>query len=358
MLVAGRIVQGLAAAAFVPNSLSLLTATFTDNPARSRAIAAYGAMAGLGFVAGMVGGGVITEVWGWRWIFWINVPVVALMLALAPVLPEHRGPEPRGRVDAAGGVAVTLGLSAVIFAITSGPERGWLSATTVCSGLFGLAALGAFLAVERRHPDPLVPPSVAARPAVAVPNAAITLQSMVGIAWLFLLTLYFQDIRGMTPFTSGLWFAPMTVASVVGAAFAGRAALRFGLRPTAITGQMCMAGGLVIMALGVGVPGGFAAVIAGMALGETGFMLGSVAFTIAATGSLGDDQAGLAAGLVNVASQLGGGTGLGIVASLFAGATGPTSVAPIQMGFLFCMAFSAGALLLAARLHRTRVAVT
>jgi EmrB/QacA subfamily drug resistance transporter len=347
MLFAGRVVQGLAAGAFVPNSLSLLTATFAESRSRSRAIAAYGAMAGLGFVAGMVGGGVITEVWGWRWIFLINVPVVAVMLPLSGALPEYRGGDGRGPVDAAGGVAVTTGLAALIFAVTSGPRLGWLSAPTVASGLLGLAAIGAFIAIERRHPRPLVPPSVVARRDVAVPNAAVALQSMVGIAWLFLLTLFFQDVRAMSPLVSGLWFTPMTVASVVGAAIAGRAALRFGIRPTAVTGQLLMAGGLVAMTLGVAAPTGFAAVITGMVLGETGFMLGSVAFTIAATSSLDDHHAGLAAGLLNTATQLGGGVGLGIVASLLAGATGKADVASLQISFLACIAFSAGALVLA-----------
>jgi EmrB/QacA subfamily drug resistance transporter len=358
MLVAGRVMQGLAAGAFVPNSLSLLTATFAESRARSRAIAAYGAMAGLGFVAGMVGGGVITELWGWRWIFWINVPVIALMLALGRAVPEHRGQGRRGPVDAAGGIAVTIGLAAVVFAVTLGPELGWRSAATVGSGLFGLGAIAGFVAVERRHPDPLVPPSVVVRRAVAVPNAAVALQSMVGIAWLFLLTLYLQDVRGMNPFVSGLWFTPMTLASVAGAAIAGRAVLRFGIRPTAVTGQLLVTAGLVVMMLGVATPTGFAAVVAGMTLGETGFMLGSVAFTIAATSSLDDRQAGLAAGLINTATQLGGGVGLGIVASLFADTTGRTAIASIQIGFLTCVAFSAGALLLASQLHRSRVPAT
>jgi EmrB/QacA subfamily drug resistance transporter len=351
MLFTGRVVQGLAAGAFVPNSLSLLTATFADSRSRSRAIAAYGAMAGLGFVAGMVGGGVITEVWGWRWIFWVNVPVVGLMLALSRSLPEYRGGNQREPVDAAGGVAVTAGVAALIFAVTSGPKLGWLSVPTVSSGLFGLAAIGAFVVIERRHPQPLVPPSVVARPAVAVPNAAVALQSMVGIAWLFLLTLYFQDVRGMNALVSGLWFTPMTVASVLGASVAGRAALRFGLRRTAVTGQMMVAGGLVAMTLGVASPAGLAAVVTGMVLGETGFMLGSVAFTIAATSSLADEQAGLAAGLLNTATQLGAGVGLGIVASLFAGATGTATVGYLQVGFLTCIAYGAGALLLASRIR-------
>jgi EmrB/QacA subfamily drug resistance transporter len=348
MLVAGRILQGLSAGAFVPNSLSLLTATFTEARARSRAIAAYGAMAGLGFVAGMVGGGVITELWGWRWIFWINVPFAALMLGSARALAEHRGTSRRGRLDAAGGVTVTIGVTAVIFAVTSGPRLGWLSVATVGAGLLGLAATGAFVAVERRHADPLLPPSVVARPAVAVPNAAIVLQSMVGIAWLFLLTLYFQDVRGLSPLASGLWFTPMTVASVAGAAFAGRVAVKFGIRRTAVAGQLLVAGGLVVMTLGVATPSGFGTVITGTVLGETGFMLGSVALTIAATGSLADDQAGLAAGLLNTATQLGGAVGLAIVAALV---TGATTIPSVQAGFLACIAFSVAALGLVSRLR-------
>jgi hypothetical protein len=276
------------------------------------------------------------------------------MLALCPALPGHRGADRRSPVDAVGAVAVTFGSAAVLFAVTSGPGLGWLSPATVWSGLAGLAAIGFFIAVERRHPDPLVPPSVVARTAVAVPNAALVLQSMVGIAWLFLLTLYFQDVRGMNPLVSGLWFIPMTLASIAGAAVAGRAALRYGLRPTAVTGQLLVAGGLALMALGVAAPGGLAVVVAAMVLGEAGFMLGSVAFTIAATGSLADEQAGLAAGLVNAATQLGGAIGLGIVASLFAGATADTTLRTVQIGFLCCIAFSAGALLMASRLQHSR----
>jgi MFS family permease len=306
-------------------------------------------MAGLGFVAGMVGGGVITELWGWRWIFWINVPVVALMLAAARALTEHRATGRRGRLDVAGGLSVTVGVTAMIFAVTSGPRLGWLSTVTVGAGLLAVAATGAFVAVERRHADPLVPPSVVARPAVALPNAAIALQSMVGIAWLFLLTLYLQDIRGLDPLLGGLWFTPMTVASVAGAALAGRATVRFGVRRTAVAGQLLVAAGLVAMMLGATSADGFAAVIAGMVVGETGFMLSSVALTLAATGSLGDDQAGLAAGLLNTATQLGGAVGLGIVASLLAG---PTTVPSVRAGFLTCVAFTVGALALVSRFRR------
>lgn len=195
MLIAGRAIQGLGAAAFVPSSLSLLTANFTEGSARSRALAAYGAMAGLGFVVGMVGGGVITEVFGWRWIFLLNVPLVLIMvLPVHHILPESRDPDSPRSLDAGGALTITMALVLLIFAMTSVPRQGWLSPETWIPAGLGIAALIIFITIERRHPAPLVPLAVVARADVLAPNGAIGLQSMVGIAWLYLLTFYFQDL--------------------------------------------------------------------------------------------------------------------------------------------------------------------
>ncbi len=145
-LIAGRFVQGAGAAAFVPASLSLMTAMFSNEDERGRAIGVYGAMAALGFVTRMVGGGIITELWGWRWIFFVNVPVAAVMLPAAARPTRSRGAAGR-----------------------------------------------------------------------TVPNGAIALQSMVGIAWLYVLTLYFQDVLDEGALRTGLLFAPMTLAALVAA---------------------------------------------------------------------------------------------------------------------------------------------
>jgi MFS family permease len=170
---------------------------------------------------------------------------------------------------------------------------------------------------------------------------------MVGVAWLFLLTLYFQEVRGQDPLVTGLLFAPMTVASLAGAAVAGRLAVRVGPRRTAGVGLLLVAGGLAAMGTAVARPAGLGAVLAGMVVGEAGFMLGSVALTIAATGSLEDRDSGLAAGLLNTATQLGGGIGLGIVATVVAAAA-PADVtgSALRTGFLTCLAFTTLALLL------------
>lgn len=246
MLMAGRTIQGLGAAAFVPSSLSLLTATFAVGPARSRALGASGAMAGLGFVVGMVGGGVITELLGWRWIFLLNVPLVLIMLVpVHEIIPESRDTQAAQSIDAGGAATVTIALVLLILAITAGPRYGRLSPATWLPGMLGIAALIVFIMVEWRHPAALVPLAVIARTAVLAPNGAIGLQSMVGIAWLYMLTFYFQDLHAMNPLISGLWFAPMTAASIVGAIIAGRAAPRIGPQTTAMIGLVLMAAGLL-----------------------------------------------------------------------------------------------------------------
>lgn len=348
MLSTGRVVQGLAAAAFVPTSLSLLTAIFTSPKARSSALAAYGAMAGLGFAAGMVGGGVITQYLGWRWIFWINLPIVALILIPAryvlPTDPIHR---PRSRLDLLGAVTVTVGLFTAIYAFTSAPGHGWASAQTLGAGLIATLAIATFVATERRHADPLIPLPVIGQRAIATANGAVALQSMAGVAWLYLLTSYFQNVHGLDALACGLAFAPMTAASVAGAGIAGRAVPRLGIRRTAVVGLLVMTGGLCGMTAAGAAPQSLAAMIASMIVAEAGFMLGSVALTIAATGVLDDHESGLAAGLLNTATQLGGGLGLGIVAAVVSTTATSTLAPALQAGFATCIIFGVGALALA-----------
>lgn len=344
VLLAARAVQGVGAAAFVPGSLSLLTAAYPSARERGRALGAYGAMAGLGFVAGMVGGGVITQLLGWRWVFLLLVPVVGATLAAGwRVLPA---PAPsavrREPLDVPGALSVTAGLVLVIYAVTGAPAYGWLGAATWVPGLAGLALLAVFVAIERRARAPLIPPHLVARPGVLAVNGAITLESMVGVAWLYLLTLWFQDVRGADALETGLLFAPMTAASLAGASVAGRAAVAFGARPVAAAGMVLVLAGLGAMAWGVSVDA-LGAVLAGSVAGEAGFMLASVALTIVATGVLSTSDAGLAAGLFNTATQLGGGTGLGIVAAV-AAASGDLSASALRAGFLACALFSALAL--------------
>jgi len=351
ILVCARFIQGVGAAALVPASLSLLTASFAEGEERNRAIGIYGAMAALGFVVGMVGGGVITEFLGWRWVLFVNVPVALVALVPAPaVLPESSNERATRSLDLTGALTATTGLGLLIYAISEVPENGWTSTATLLFGTLGTLFMACFLVAERRSSAPLVPLGVLNKRVVVFPNAAIFLQSMVGIAWLYVLTLYLQEVLGHSALTAGLLFIPMTLASVLAAPVAGRLATSFGLRMTAAWGLALVAVGLLLMTpLSVG--GGLVFVVLGMVVGEIGFMFSNVPLTIAR--SAGTGERGLAAGLLNTSIQLGNAWGLGVVATVVAAASAALGgeaggsealVGGLRWGLYACVGFAMMAL--------------
>ena len=347
--VGARFLLGLSAAALVPASLSLLTANFAEGEERNRAIGVYGAMAALGFVVGMVGGGVITEFLGWRWVLFVNVPVaLAALLAAPAALPESRNERAPRSLDLVGALSATSGLASLIYAVSEVPQGGWTSTATLGFGALGVLLLAFFVVAERRSLAPLVPLGVLGERAVVVPNAAIFLQSMVGIAWLYVLTLHFQEVLGHGPLTAGLLFTPMTLVSVVAAPVAGRLATRLGVRTTASSGLVLVAAGLLLM-MPMSAGGGLVFVLCGMVVGEIGFMLSNVPLTIAGSGGAGAGELGLSAGLLNTSIQLGNAWGLGVVASVIAAATAALGgeagsaealVGGLRWGVLTCAGFA------------------
>src|ERR687896_1126285 len=353
VLISARVLQGVGAAAFVPASLSLLTAIFAKGEERNRAIGVYGAMAALGFVVGMVGGGVITEFLGWRWVLFVNVPVALAALLLAPaVIAESRNERVPRSLDLAGALTATSGLGLLIYAISEVPENGWMSTATLLFRALGTLFAVCFVVAERRSSAPLVPLGVLKKPAVVVPNVAIFLQSMVGIAWLYVLTLYLQEVLGHSALTAGLLFIPMTLASVVAAPVAGRLATRIGVRTTASSGLALVAVGLLLMTP-MSVGGGLVFVLCGMVIGEIGFMFYNVPLTIVGSGSAGEDERGLAAGLLNTSIQLGSAWGLGVVATVVAAASAALGgeaggseslVGGLRWGLYACVGFAVLAL--------------
>jgi MFS family permease len=183
MLVAARLLQGVGGAALVPASLALVATTFEEGEERNRAMGVYGAMAGVGFVFGMVLGGVITEFLGWRWVLFVNVPVAIAVLSLAPAAIRESKDEVAPRtLDLAGAATATLGLTSLIYAVSEAPKNGWASPATLGTAGLGAVLLSLFVAAERRVSAPLVRLPIVRRRAVAVPNAAVVLKSMVGAA--------------------------------------------------------------------------------------------------------------------------------------------------------------------------------
>jgi EmrB/QacA subfamily drug resistance transporter len=351
VLVVARLLQGVGGAALVPASLALLSATVAEGEERNRAMGVYGAMAGVGFVFGMVLGGVVTEFLGWRWVLFVNVPVALAVLSLAPiVIHESKDEATPCTLDLAGATTATLGLAALIYAVYEAPKDGWASPATLGTAGLGAVFLGAFVAAERRASTPLVPLAVLYRRAVAVPNAAVVLKSMVGAAQLYVLTLYFQDALGRTPLEAGLLFIPMTLASVVASPVAGRLTTRLGARQTAAWGFAMSGAGLVLVAWLMPHKGALVAVLFGMAVAEAGFVTASVPLTVAATDGVGDDERGLASGVLSTATELGNALGWAAVGAVIATATAASGadalLGSLLWGLWSAIAFAVLALML------------
>jgi EmrB/QacA subfamily drug resistance transporter len=351
MLVVARLVQGVGGAALVPASLALVSATFAEGEERNRAMGVYGAMAGVGFVFGMVLGGVVTEFLGWRWVLFVNVPVALAVLSLAPIVIHESKDEAAPRtLDLAGAATATIGLAALIYAVSEAPKNGWASPATLGTAGLGAVLLGAFVGHERRAQAPLVPLPILYRRAVAVPNLAIVLKSMVGASQLYVLTLYFQDALDHTPLEAGLLFIPMTLASVAASPVAGRLTTRLGARQTAAWGFAMSGAGLVLVAWLMPHKGALVAVLFGMALAEAGFVTASVPLTVAATDGVGDDERGLASGVLSTATELGNALGWAAVGAVIAAATAASGSAALlgglRWGLWSAIAFAVLALML------------
>lgn len=336
VLIAGRLVQGAGAGAYVPASLSLLMTAFPAGAGRSRALGGYGAMAGAGFVVGVVGGGLITASMGWRWVFLISVPLALVAAAVSPLILSESRERGTASLDWPGAFLVTATPALLLVGCTVAVDQGWSSPIVLSCVMLGLICLALFTRQERRATHPLIPLDIVLRREVLSPNVVLVLESMVGIGWLYLLTLYFQDVRGLDARDAGLLFLPMTVASVLAAAAAGALMPRLRVRRAAAGGLTLVAVGLLVMAFGVNAPT-LVVVVTGSVIGEAGFMICNVALTTAATTHVDDAQAGLAAGLVNTASQLGGAFGLGVVASVVAVMSATPTAEAIRAGFLLCL---------------------
>ncbi len=356
VLIAARLVQGVGSAAFVPASLALLTALHPDRDARSRALAVYGAMAAVGFVVGMVGGGFVTAIWGWRWVFLGVVPLAVACAAATARIPRSadaaRNPQPPKVVAA---VVLLVGLVLVVVALDLAGRGAAAPVGVVVSAAVGVVLVVGLVRRERGRPDALVPWDVLSTRRVAGPNLALTLQSMVGIAWLYVLTLAFQVVRGTDALTAGLLFAPMTAAALVGATVAGRVVVAVGAPRAAVVGQAAVVLGVVVMI--VGVPGDrpVQVLVAGSVIGECGFMLSNVGLTVCATTAFPDGQSGMAAALVNSAAQLGGAVGLAVTGAVVAGVTGAAEgrlAAGLQAGLAGCVVFGSAALAVAVSVAR------
>jgi EmrB/QacA subfamily drug resistance transporter len=358
MLIGARALQGLGAALATPAALSLVTSLFPAGPTRAKALTMWGALSGLGFAAGVLLGGVITQAASWRWVFFVNVPIALASLVVVPRLVAESRNSGRPGFDLAGAITITAGMSVLVYTLLDGARYGWTSATTI--GLFAAAAvlLGVFAIIESRAAVPLVPRGFVHRRATLVPNISVWLLTVAAFSSFFMLTLYLQQVLGYTPLRAGLGYIPLAAAVVAASAAASRLVPRFGPRPLVVTGLALVGAGLVLLGH---VPAGATYtvnILPGLILIGFGAGFSFVSINTAALARVEETVAGLASGLLSSAAQLGGAVGLAVIVALAtargssllrSGATAAAAQAGgLRLGFLIAAGVALGASLIAA----------
>ena len=309
--IAARAVQGAGAALIAPSALTLLMMLFGSNPKElMKAFAIYGAAAPAGGTAGVFLGGVITEWISWPWVFYINIPIALVVLALTPGLMPGAQAR-RGSVDLLGALTATAGLALTVFGIVRAPEEGWGSAATLLSIAGGLALLALFVAVQASRREPLMRLSILRTPNLAAANLA---QLLLGAAWIpmwFFLNLYLQQVLGYGAFEGGAALLPMTVTiMVLMVLVAPKVIARFGPKAPIVAGMLILAGGMVVLSL-IRPDGTFAVdVLPASLIAAAGMSLAFIPSLGTAISSAKPEEGGLASGIVNTSYQVGSALGL------------------------------------------------
>jgi EmrB/QacA subfamily drug resistance transporter len=315
--IAARAVQGAGAAIIAPSALTLLMMLFGHDPKElMKAFAVYGAAAPAGGTAGVFLGGVITEWISWPWVFYVNVPIALLVLALIPSLMPG-APARRGSIDVVGAMAATAGLALTVFGIVRAPEEGWGSTATLVAIGGGLVLLAGFGAIQAGRREPLMRLSIFRTPNLAAANLA---QLLLGAAWIpmwFFLNLYLQQVLGYGAFEGGAALLPMTVAiMILMVVVAPRVISRLGFKTPIVAGMLLLSAGMAVMSL-ARPNGNFAVdVLPASLIAATGMALAFIPSLGTAIQSAKPEEGGLASGIVNTSYQVGSALGLAVMTAV------------------------------------------
>ncbi len=316
VLVASRAVQGLGAAIISPAALSIITTTFDEGPERNKALGIWGAIGGSGAAVGVLAGGVLTKYLGWEWIFFVNVPVGAIALALAPRFVRESRSDRESSPDWLGAICVTSGLALLVYAVSEAPNHGWESARTIVLLAVAALLLVAFLAVESRARHPLMPFRIFRVRTVAGANVAGLLLGVVVFANFFILTLYVQQVLGYSALKTGITFVATAGSAVLFAGLAQALVTRLGAKPVMAIGFVALIAGMLWYTQ-VPVHASFVSdLLPGYLLVGFGLPFSFIPVSIAALAGVEAHEAGLASGLINTAQQVGGAIGVAVTSSV------------------------------------------
>jgi DHA2 family multidrug resistance protein-like MFS transporter len=330
-LIAARALMGIAAAFIFPASLAILTSVFPDHAERQKALGIWGATSGIAVAFGPVVGGALLEHFWYGSIFLVNVPIVAVALIagglLIPRLPRIR----QHRFDVRGVVVSTAGVTALVLGIIEGPQWGWAAGGTLACFAAAAVLLTTFALLELRTEGPLLDVRVFLIKRFTGGALAISVAFFSLFGFIFLITQYFQFVKGYTTLSAGVHTLPFAVVAAVVTPLAAIVALRIGARVVVTAGLLFMAGGLVVAAFNSEANTAYwGPLVAGMVLLALGLSSITAPATEAVMGSVPDEQRGAAAGVNNTTRELGGTLGVAVFGSIFASAYAPKIISAFR----------------------------
>lgn len=319
MMIVARALQGLAAAFMSPAALSIILTEFREGADRNRALGVWSAVAAGGAAAGLLFGGVLTQYLGWRWDFFVNVPIGALLTVLAlRFVPEHGSEAEHNDLDLPGAVLVTAGLMALVYGITKAPGWGWTSGQSLLWLGGATALLWLFIRNEASSKHPLMPLSIFRIRNLSGANMTQLPITAAMFSMFFFISLYVQNILGYSPVKTGVSFLPVTMIIGITATITSRFIIKLGYKPFMVLAPLFIATGLFMLSH-ISVGGSYlTGVLPGISILAFGVGMSFVAISIAATSGVPQNESGLASGLLNTAQQIGGALGLAILSGVAA----------------------------------------
>jgi EmrB/QacA subfamily drug resistance transporter len=345
VLIAARGLQGFGAALVAPAALSILAVTFSEGPERNRALGIFGAIGGGAGSVGVIASGLLTDGPGWRWVFFINIPVGIVLITLATVfLVADRGERGARNFDVAGAATVTGGLLLLVYGLNRGAEDGWTSTTTLLLFVGAALLLATFVWVEARSRAPLVPAAAVKRRTLVAANLSAFFAFGAFFSFIFLGSLLMQQVLGYSPTQTGVAWLSTSVTAFMASAVAGaRLVALVGVRRLLVTGLTLLAIGMLWLAR---VPADAdyvtdllpAFLLAGVAIG-----LCAPSAQIGALSGVTDSTSGLVSGLVETMREIGGAAGIAAVSTVLVSRAG---VDGFRAAFVvICIAAALGALI-------------
>ncbi|MEP9391851.1 DHA2 family efflux MFS transporter permease subunit [Gordonia sp. VNQ95] len=348
ILIAARALQAIGGSMLNPVAMSIITQVFADPKERARAIGMWGAVVGISMAVGPMVGGALIDLIDWRAVFWVNIPICLIAVTLTALyVPESRSPVMR-TLDPVGQALAVLALAAVVYGLIEGPGHGWGSPRTII--VFAVAALAfvGFLIAERRHRDPFID----LRFFRSVPFSAATAIAVCAFAswgaFLFLMSLYLQEIRGLSAIATGAMLVPAALAVLILSPLSGRAVAQFGTRPSLVVAGVAM---LISSALMITIDAGTSLVQIGIIFAIFGIGFGAInaPITNSAVSGMPRHRAGAAAAVASTSRQVGVSIGVALAGSITgvaAAGIGPSFSTDMHPMWLLVVVFSATILIL------------